>query len=174
MEHRNLEAFPMLTTENLTLRQLLDRDAQEIFFLRSDTSINKYLDRKPCKTLEDALEFIQKMRNNSFSYWAIAQKGTEKLAGTICLFDVSEELKKCEIGYELLAEHQGKGIMREAAKKIIEYSFQTLGFRAIDAYTHKDNLKSTNLLQQLEFKSIDSGIQQNPDLILFRLSVSER
>jgi ribosomal-protein-alanine N-acetyltransferase len=64
--------------------------------------------------------------------------------------------------------------MREAAKKIIEYSFQTLGFRAIDAYTHKDNLKSTNLLQQLEFKSIDSGIQQNPDLILFRLSVSER
>ena len=162
----------MLTTEWLTLRQLLDSDVQEIFLLRSDTSINKYLDRQPCKTLNDALEFIQKIRNNSFTYWAIAQKESEKLVGTICLFDVSEELEKCEIGYELLAEFQGKGIMREAAKKIIEYSVETLGVRTIDAYTHKDNISSTHLLQQLEFKSIDSGFQQNSDLILFRLSVA--
>jgi ribosomal-protein-alanine N-acetyltransferase len=174
MELRNLKTFPILTTERLTLRQLSDNDVQEIFLLRSDTLINKYLDRQTSKTLKDALEFIEKIKNNSLSYWAIAQKGNEKLIGTICLFEVSEELKKCEIGYELLTEYQGKGIMREAAKKIIEYSIQTLGLKTIDAYTHKDNQSSTNLLKELKFKSTNSFDETNSNLILFRLNISNK
>jgi len=101
MKQSNLKAFPRLATQRLTLRQLSDSDLQEIFLLRSDTLINKNLDRQPCKTLEDASEFIEKIKNNGQSYWAIAHKGNEKLVGTICLFGVSEALKKCEIGYEL-------------------------------------------------------------------------
>jgi [ribosomal protein S5]-alanine N-acetyltransferase len=170
MKHRNLKIFPILTTERLTLRQLSDSDVQEIFLLRSDTLINKYLDRQPCKKLEDALKFIQKIKSNSFSYWAIAQKGNEKLVGTICLLDVSEELKKCEIGYELLTEYQGKGIMREAAKKIIEYAIHTLGLKTIDAYTHKDNQRSISLLKELKFKSTDRVDETNSNLFLFQLN----
>jgi len=174
MEHRNLKTFPILTTERLTLRQLSDNDVQEIFILRSDALINKYLDRNPSKTLEDALEFIKKIKNNSLSYWAIQQKGNKKLVGTICLFDISAELKKCEIGYELLTEYQGKGIMRETVKKIIEYSTQTLGLKTIDAYTHKDNQSSTNLLKELKFKSTDRIDETNSNLILFRLNISNK
>tara|TARA_R110002020_G_scaffold17804_10_gene63128 strand:+ start:3891 stop:4421 length:531 start_codon:yes stop_codon:yes gene_type:complete len=174
MEHRNLKTFPILTTERLTLRQLSDNDVQEIFILRSDALINKYLDRNPSKTLEDALKFIKKIKNNSLSYWAIQQKGNKKLVGTICLFDISAELKKCEIGYELLTEYQGKGIMRETVKKIIEYSTQTLGLKTIDAYTHKDNQSSTNLLKELKFKSTDRIDDTNSNLILFRLNISNK
>jgi len=174
MEHRNLKTFPILTTERLTLRQLSDNDVQEIFILRSDALINKYLDRNPSKTLEDALEFIKKIKNNSLSYWAIQQKGNKKLVGTICLFDISAELKKCEIGYKLLTEYQGKGIMRETVKKIIEYSTQTLGLKTIDAYTHKDNQSSTNLLKELKFKSTDRIDETNSNLILFRLNISNK
>jgi ribosomal-protein-alanine N-acetyltransferase len=171
MEYRNFKSFPILTTERLTLRQLLHSDVQEIFILRSDTLINKYLDRQPSKTLEDALQFIKMVKHNSLFYWAIAQKGNKKLVGTICLFDVTEVQKRCEIGYELLTEYQGKGIMREAAKKIIEYSIQTLGLKTIDAYTHKDNQSSTNLLKDLKFSTMDCIDEKNPDLILFRLSI---
>ena len=167
-----MKTFPTLTTERLTLRQLSDSDGQEIFFLRSDALINKYLDRQPSKTLEDASQFIQKIKNNSLSYWAIAEKGNEKIMGTICLFDVSEELKKCEIGYELLTEHQGKGFMREAAKKILEYAIQTLGLKTVDAYTHKDNQSSTNLLKELKFQRTDSVDDTNSNLVLFRLNGS--
>lgn len=174
MGNRDLKTFPTLTTERLTLRQLSDSDVQEIFYLRSDTLINKYLDRQTCKTLKDALEFIEKIRNNSLSYWAIEQKGSEKLVGTICLFNVSEEQNKCEIGYELLTQYQGKGIMREAAKKIIEYSIHTLGLKIIDAYTHTDNQRSTNLLRELKFKSMHSVDETNSKLTLFRLNISNQ
>lgn len=172
MEHSNLKTFPILTTERLNLRQLTYNDVQEIFILRSDPLINKFLDRKPSKTLEEALGFIEKIKNNSLSYWAIEQKGNEKLVGTICLFDISEELKKCEIGYELLREFQGKGIMRETVKKIIDYSTQTLGLKTIDAYTHIDNQSSTSLLKELKFKITDRIEETNSNLILFRLNIN--
>lgn len=98
MKHRKLKTFSILTTERLTLRQLSESDVQEIFLLRSNTLINKYLDRQLSKTLDDALEFIKEIKKKNLYYWAITQKGKEKLVGTICLFDVSEELEKCEIG----------------------------------------------------------------------------
>ena len=173
MVQGNLKTLPKLTTEKLILRELSDSDVQEIFLLRSDSLINKYLDRKPCKTLEDAFGFIKNIKNNSFSYWAITQKGNDRLVGTICLFNISNEEKKCEIGYELLTEYQGKGIMREAAKKIIEFSIKTLGLKTIDAYTHKDNESSTNLLKELQFKIMESVDETNLNLILFRLNNSD-
>jgi ribosomal-protein-alanine N-acetyltransferase len=172
MEQSDLKTFPVLTTEKLTLRQLSDTDVQEIFLLRSDPATNKYLDRQPCQTVEDAFEFIKKIRSNSLSYWAITRRGDNKLVGTICLFNVSEELKKCEIGYELLTEYQGRGIMREAAKKIVDYAVQTLTLKTIDAYTHKDNENSSKLLKELKFTKVDWLEEEDSNLILFRLDSS--
>ncbi len=85
--------------------------------LRSDTIINEFIDRKPTETLEDALNFIRNIKNNELLYWAIVQTHNGKLIGTICLFDFSDELNKCEIRYELLTDYQGQGMMSEATKK---------------------------------------------------------
>ena len=165
-----LSTFPALTTERLTLRGLLESDVQEIFLLRSDTIINKFLDRKPSETLEDALNFIKNIKNNNLPYWAITQTYNGKLIGTICLFDFSDELNKCEIGYELLPDYQGQGIMSEAINKIIEFAVHTLGLKTIDAFTHKDNQSSTKLLQRFNFEKTEIVDEANPSLIVFRLS----
>ncbi|QBZ98325.1 GNAT family N-acetyltransferase [Flavobacterium sangjuense] len=161
--------FPILTTERLTLRQLSKSDAEEILRLRSDAAINKYLDRKPSKTLDDALSFIKSIIDNELLYWAITKTGEDKLIGTICLFDFQNDINKCEIGYELLTEYQGQGIMLETAKKVIEYANQTLGIKTIDAATHKENQSSIKLLQKIDFKQLNDVNVENADLILFRL-----
>ena len=169
--------FPILTTERLTLRQPLETDGQELFLLRSDTIVNKYLDRKPSETLEEVVSFIRKVnenfKNKAGLYWAITQTVNEKLIGTICLFNFSDEHKKCEIGYELLPHYQGQGIMKEAVRKVIEFTFQTLGMDTIDAFTHRDNLHSTKLLQKLHFEETTIIDEANPNLIVFRLSNQE-
>ncbi|WP_268849371.1 GNAT family N-acetyltransferase [Flavobacterium aestivum] len=163
--------FPTLMTERLTLRQLSINDSVEILLLRSDEEINKFLDRKPSKTLIDALNFIKIiLENDETLYWAITKTGDEKLIGTICLFDFVNDVKKCEIGYELRTEYQGQGIMIEATRKVIQYAIDTLGIKSIDASTHKDNQSSTNLLQKLNFKNLESIEAENPNLILFRLT----
>ncbi len=174
MVNRNFTPFPILTTERLTLRQLSIDDKQNIFDLRSDTEINKYLDREPSKTIEDAINFIGKIndniKNNNSIYWVISLTGTKTFVGTICLFDFSNEKNSCEIGYELMTKFQGRGIMKEAAKKVIEYTIETLGLKTIDAITHKQNQSSTKLLQKLNFNELEVVVEDNPNLVLFRLT----
>ncbi len=64
MKNTNFTSFPILTTERLTLRQLLIDDQNDILALRSDPGINQYLDRQPSKTIEDAINFINKVNDN--------------------------------------------------------------------------------------------------------------
>jgi len=165
--------FPILITERLTLRKLSKNDSEEILQLRSDTEINKFLDRRPSKTLGDALNFINSIienENDAAFYWAITKTGEGQLIVTICLFDLAGNLSKCEIGYELLTKYSGQGMMTEAVKKVVEYAIETLGIKAIDALTHQSNLNSTKLLQKLHFKKLENAIEDDPNLILFRFT----
>ena len=126
----NFSPFPVLSTERLLLRQLQSSDDKEIFALRSDDNINKYLDRPKANTIEDAQAFIQKISNgivnNESIYWVISLKNETTLAGTIGLWNFDKEKSAAEIGYELLPQYQGKGIMQEAMQKVIAFCFETM------------------------------------------------
>src|SRR5687768_5474051 len=176
MKNRNFTSFPILTTERLTLRQLLIDDQNDILALRSDTEINQYLDRQPSKTIEDAINFINKVNDNiklnNSLYWAITLTMTKTFVGTICIFDFSDEKNSCEIGYELMTKFQGQGIMKEATKKVIDYAFQTMQFQKIVAFTHNDNQNSTKLLEKFDFKKSGEADKENPDLNIFTLTNS--
>jgi ribosomal-protein-alanine N-acetyltransferase len=176
MTNSNFPSFPVLTTERLTLRQLSIDDQQNIFALRSDKEINKYLDRQMSRTIDDAINFINvvndNIKKNNSIYWAITLTETKIFVGTICLFDFSKENNSCEIGYELLTKFQGQGIMKEAVEKIIAYAFKTLQFQKIIAVTHRGNQRSTTLLTKFKFKtSIEAG-KENPELDIFTLTHS--
>jgi [ribosomal protein S5]-alanine N-acetyltransferase len=172
----NFAPFPVLTTESLTLRQPTTDDQRDILALRSDPEINKYLGRQPSRTIEDAINFINKVndnieKNNSI-YWVITFTKTKEFVGTICLFDFSKEKNSCEIGYELMTKFQGQGIMKEATKKVIDYAFQTMQFQKIVAFTHNDNQNSTKLLEKFDFKKLGEADKENPDLNIFTLTNS--
>lgn len=171
MGDKNFTPFPVLKTERLTLRQLASSDANEIFTLRSDSNVNKYLDRKPGTSIDDAKIFIrainENIQKNDAVYWAITFNSADKLIGTICLFSFSDDNLKAEIGYELLPGFQGKGIMQEAISKVIDFGIQHIGLNSIEAYTHPDNQRSTRLLEKCNFKKNSSA---EGKLILFQLS----
>ncbi len=176
MLNRTFTPFPVLTTERLTLRQPVINDEQEIFALRSDSVLNKYLDRQVSRTIDDARNFINKVNDNTNKneslYWAITLTGRNILVGTICLFDFSDENARCEIGYELLTSFQGQGIMKEAAEKVISYAFFTVGIQKIVAVPHKDNQNSIKLLEKFSFKNSEEPDKTNPELICYYLTNS--
>ena len=174
MKNRNFASFPILTTERLTLRQLTIDDQNDILALRSDPEINKYLDRQPSKTIDDAINFINKVNDNiklnNSLYWAITMSTTKKFVGTICLFDFSDEKNSCEIGYELMTKFQGQGFMKEATKAVIDYVFKGLKMKNILAYTHCDNQNSSKLLARFNFVKSTETDTENPDLNIFILA----
>ena len=176
MLNRMFTPFPVLTTERLTLRQLLITDEQEIFTLRSDSEINKYLNRPLSTTLEDARNFINKINENieknDALYWAITLRNNNMLIGTIGLFSFSTEKSTCEIGYELLTNFQGRGIMKEALDKVIDYAFNSIKIKTIEAFLHRDNQRSIQLLEKLSFVNSTEPDKANPDLLSYHLSNS--
>jgi len=173
MLNRIFKPFPILTTERLTLRQPVINDEQEIFTLRSDSEINKYLDRQVSNTIDDARNFINRVteniNKNDSLYWVITLTDRNIVVGTICLFDFSDENGKCEIGYELLTNFQGQGIMREATEKVIEYAFYTLQVQKIEAFSHRDNQSSLKLLEKFSFMNSNEPGMTNPELICYHL-----
>jgi ribosomal-protein-alanine N-acetyltransferase len=148
--------FPTLATQRLILRMLRMDDAPEIFKLRSDDRVNQYLDRPKALSIDEAIEFINKIengiKNKEWFYWAISLKNDHKLTGTICLWNIDKENSRIEVGYELHPDFQGKGLMQEAFFKIIYYGLNTLEFKTVAAYLNPTNERSIRLLEKNNFR----------------------
>jgi len=151
----NFTPFPVLTTERLVLRQTEPGDVDEIFFLRSDSEVMKYIDRPVCTTKEEALAFIQRLANraaaNEALVWAITLKGDTKLVGNVGYWNTDPANHRAELGYALHPDHQHKGIMHEAIAAVLHYGFDTLKLHSVEANTNTANAISQRTLEKHGF-----------------------
>jgi ribosomal-protein-alanine N-acetyltransferase len=166
--------LPILHTARLSLRPLEEADDHFIYSLRSNPQVNTYLDRQPPTQIEEARAFIKKISDsiadNKSYYWGIALKEPCSMIGTICLWNLSEDRKTAELGYELHPDFQGKGYMDEAIGEVIAYVYQN-GFTTLEAYSHKDNAASTKLLLKHGFVlQEDRRDPENADQLIFSLN----
>jgi [ribosomal protein S5]-alanine N-acetyltransferase len=151
----SFQPFPVLTTPRLILRQLDLKDDKEIMALRSDERILKYLVITPCKHIDEARLFIEKINlgieTNESIYWGIAQKGNDRLIGTICIWQILKEDRRAEIGYVLHPHYQGKGLMNEAMDTVLRYGFDVMGLHLLEAHVDPENKASIKLLEKKGF-----------------------
>ena len=148
--------FPELKTERLLLRRITMEDAAEIFFLRSDEAVMKFIGREPAKTIKEAEDFISQINHgidaNELIMWAIALKEDPgQLIGNICLWKIRKEHYRAETGFVLHPLYWRKGIMKEALLKVIEYGFETMKLHSIDAQITPGNIASAAVLESTGF-----------------------
>ncbi len=150
----NFSPFPKLTTNRLMLRQLKTTDAPALLILRSNDDVNKYLNRPKTTSMDATNAFIAKIENhinkNESIYWAITQKN-DVLIGTICLYNFQPQTQLVEIGYELLPDYWGKGLISETISTVLEYAFTSMLVKTITAFSLKENLKSAAVLLKNNF-----------------------
>jgi ribosomal-protein-alanine N-acetyltransferase len=151
----NFTPFPNLETERLYLRRVVKEDVNEIFALRSNKKTMKYIPRPLVKTEEEALAHIamidEKIENNEGINWAITLKNDPKLVGLIGHYRIKPEHFRAEIGYMLLPEYHGKGIISEAIKETVKYGFEIMKLHSIEAVIDPENLASEKVLQKSGF-----------------------
>lgn len=151
----NFHPFPNLETERLYLRRITKEDVNEIFALRSNKETMKYIPRPLAKTKEDALGPIaiieEKIENNEAINWAITLKNSPRLIGIIGHYRIKPEHFRAEIGYMLLPEHHGKGIITEAIQETVKYGFEIMKLHTIEAIIDPENHASERALQKSGF-----------------------
>ena len=159
MHNLNFTPFPEMRTENLVLRKIQIEDINEYFILKSDLRLLVHYEAKAKnlaetkKKLESINEDINK---NEAILWGIALKGADKIIGSICYWNISEDGLKAEIGYELMVDWQGRGIMNEAVQAVVKYGFNQMGLEIIEACPNATNIKSLKLLERNKFIKKDS------------------
>ena len=177
MINPDFSLFPELTTRRFVLREIKEADAPLIHTLRSDQETNVLIGRENSKSIEDAVLFIDRIktnvRRNESVYWVICFQNVSDLIGTIGYWDFNPSAGSAEIGYELLTEYRGQGIMSEVLPAIIRFGFEEMKLKLITAVTTEQNIGSVRLLEKCGFRlaSLKDGItcEHVPGMLTFVL-----
>ena len=137
------------------LRQLTIADAAEVFFLRSDETVMKYIERPRAESIDDAIHFINMVNlsaeeNNGIN-WGITLKGEKQLIGYLGYYRMRPEHHRAEVGYALHPHRQGKGIASEALAAVLEYGFRVMKLHSVEANVNPENTASIKLLERNGF-----------------------
>lgn len=147
--------FQNLESDRLLLRQIKPSDVNEVFALRSNPDIMKYIPRPLVTTNDEALvhmKMIQdKINTNEGINWAVTLKNDNKLIGIVGHYRVKWEHFRSEIGYMLLPEYSGRGITTEVVEMLIDYGFNQMKMHSLEAIIDPENHASARVLEKNGF-----------------------
>ena len=151
----NFQPFPILQTQRLNLRRITPADSADLFVLRADPDIMRFIPRPLAKTTADVLQLIQTIddgtdRNETIN-WAIALQADNNLIGTIGFVRMSLASHRAEVGYLLHPQYHGQGIMQEALIAVINFGFHDMKLHSIEAVIDPENTASAKLLERNNF-----------------------
>jgi RimJ/RimL family protein N-acetyltransferase len=146
----------ILETERLVFRELCASDAGFILQLVNEPSWLRYIGDKNIKTIEAALDYIQKgpmemYARVGFGLWLVELKeGTVPIG--ICGLIQRETLEDVDIGFAFLPGYWRKGYAFESASAALAHGRKVFGLKRIVAIMSPDNYPSHCLLEKLGFR----------------------
>lgn len=151
----NFTPFPIFESERLLFTRIIANDAPEIIALRSNPETMKYIPRPYVTTTAEALDHIatidEKINLNEGINWAVRLKNDSKLIALVGYYRIKPEHYRAEIGYMLLPEFQGQGIMTEVLKRLIQFGFEEMNLHSIEAVIDPKNYASEKVLLKSGF-----------------------
>ncbi len=144
-------SIPVLETERLVLRAPRLEDAKAVATLINDRRIAENLARVPHPyALADAEDFIARANKPGGETAFFATLPDDTIIGGCGvgkLFGADPE-----IGYWLGVPYWGKGYATEVARAIIDYAFDVLGHRKLEAGARVSNPASRRVLEKCGFQ----------------------
>lgn len=146
--------FPILQTDRLLLRPFKGNDLENIFKGLSHPDVIKYYGIS-YSTLEAAkaqLTFFAGLEaTGTGRWWAICSIDNTVFYGGCGLNNLEQQHQKAEIGFWLLPEYWGNGIVPEAAALVCNYGFVELGLHRIEAVIESENSNSKKVMARMQF-----------------------
>ncbi len=147
--------FPELETNRLKLVQVKKEHTKSFYEIMSKDEVTRYYGMDSLESIDDASKIVESFQityeSNRGIRWGIVLKETGEFVGTLGLNNLSTWSKRAEIGFELHPSHWNKGIMTEAVKEVLRYSFEDIELFRMGAITYPQNEPSIKLLTRLGF-----------------------
>lgn len=143
-----------IETSRLLLRRLKISDVNDMYEYTSNPIVCKYLDWDPHTSIVQTKKFLDQEINKydvaiKENIWGIEFKTDCKLIGVVRVYDYSVKDKRIEVSAILNPAYQGKGIMMEAFRAIMDFCFNTLNLNRIQVRYVPSNIASEKLCKNL-------------------------
>jgi ribosomal-protein-alanine N-acetyltransferase len=149
-------AFPVYQSDRLLLRQIRQSDRLAIFQGLSHPDVIAYygVSYKNEAAAQEQIEwYAQLEREQSGLWWAICLRDEpEKLIGTCGAYEVDEENRNADLGYWLLPQFWGKGLISEALPLVLAHAFTHLQLHRLEAEVEPANSASIKVLEKCGFQ----------------------
>lgn len=152
----------VLRTERLRLRWFTLEDAPQVLELLNDPGWLANISDPGVRDVEAARAWTQTRLIDHYwklghGFWAVERLSDGEFLGLCGVFK-RDALPHPDVGYALLARHQGKGYAREAAAASLRYAHEVLGMRVLQAITAPHNAASGRVL--LDMGMQDMGLHE--------------
>lgn len=146
---------PVIETKRLILRLAEKGDLPALFSVNSDDEVFRYSPRESWKTPADGKTWFSRImahrKSGATMQFVIVLRDGRRPIGTLAVFHFEESVGSAEIGYVLGREHWGKGLMTEVLVGFVEFAFETLGLKRLEAELDPRNAASVKVLERVGF-----------------------
>jgi ribosomal-protein-alanine N-acetyltransferase len=150
-----MREFPVLETERLILRNPMPEDEADVFALYSNPEVTRFCDVMTLANQPQVRAMIQGLQaeyeRDAGVRWAITEKGSPRLIG-LCGVGWYRHNFSALLGYDLNQNYWNRGIMTEAVRAVVAYTFQQAGMNRVTATTVVENVASMQVLRHVGFQ----------------------
>lgn len=151
-----MQSFPQVETERLLLNELQEADLPLLTQYANNENVSAYTLNLPFPYTErDALHWLGVARTGAETgnqlVFAIRLKEIGEFVGGISLA-LDQRHKRAELSYWLAEPFWNRSIVTEAAKALIDFSFDKLGLHKVTAHYMKGNPASGKVMEKCGMK----------------------
>ncbi len=140
-----------IETARLWFRPVTRGDVDPLHRLWTEPRVRKYLWDDQIIPREQAGEVVNRsvelFDHTGLGLWAVLPPGDETLIG-FCGYWYFRDPPELELLYGMAPAHWGKGLATEAARAMLRYGFEELGFRRVVGSTDVQNVASVRVLEK--------------------------
>lgn len=148
----------ILKTNRIGFSTWNDKDLELAVQLWGDIEVTRYICATGEFTHQDIVNRLNMEICNekkfSIQYWPVFELITGELIGCCGIRPFKTEAYTYELGFHLRRKYWGLGYASEAAKAVINYSFEELKAASLFAGHHPENKASEKLLKRLGFQYV--------------------
>lgn len=148
--------LPTISAKRVVLRWMTERDVGDLHAIFSDAQVMRYWSSPPFADEDGARDLLEEIHDcfarQSLFQWGIARRADDRVIGTCTLADLDASNRRAELGFALARDHWGQGYMGEALTALLDYAFNTLDLRRLEADVDPRNDASIRTLMRLGFQ----------------------
>lgn len=148
--------FPQRQTSRYLLREIQQSDRAQIFAGLSNPRVIAHygIAYETELAAQEQIDWYQSLLLGQTGYWwgICAPHSPQQLLGTCGLYEIDHYNQNADIGYWLLPEHWGLGIMHECLLSVLRFAFDELALHRVQAEIEPANIPSAKLIQKLGFQ----------------------